>query len=191
MGAVLRPRVDVRAIDAPHVRAKEDGMVEHEACPCLHTTPCHDRCTCRMPASSSGCRRCCSYGSKQQQCAKAEVLALIIDEIQLAHCASGGQLELDVDGEIHNASTTIDADQYDMGLARGRALALEVAAQECARVAQQARNRAAGGHEPKEYAGAEAAAADECERRIRALLSDAVVGRAAWGSRPDAEREPA
>lgn len=49
------------------------------ACPCEHTTPCHDRCACVMPLSSSGCSRCCSYGSKEQQKAAAERLARIID----------------------------------------------------------------------------------------------------------------
>src|SRR4051812_34248416 len=47
---------------------------ERAACPCLHTTPCDPRCTCVMPASSSGCRRCCSYGSTEQQRVKAERL---------------------------------------------------------------------------------------------------------------------
>ena len=49
------------------------------ACPCLHTTPCHDRCTCVMPFSSSGCLRCCTYGSAEQQSAKARRLAALID----------------------------------------------------------------------------------------------------------------
>lgn len=49
------------------------------ACPCLHTTPCHERCTCVTPLSSSGCRRCCSYGSAEQRAAAAETLAKFID----------------------------------------------------------------------------------------------------------------
>jgi hypothetical protein len=48
-------------------------------CPCLHTEPCHPRCTCRSPASSAGCRRCSTYGSPEQQKAKAEWLARAID----------------------------------------------------------------------------------------------------------------
>ena len=48
---------------------------DHLACPCLHTTPCHPRCTCVMPQSSVGCRRCCSYGSPEQQRQMAEYLA--------------------------------------------------------------------------------------------------------------------
>lgn len=50
-------------------------MRKHQACPCLHTTPCHPRCTCVNPVSSVGCRRCCSYGSKAQQVAQGERLA--------------------------------------------------------------------------------------------------------------------
>lgn len=46
-----------------------------KSCPCVHTTPCHERCTCVTPLSSSGCWRCCSYGSPEQQRAKAEMLA--------------------------------------------------------------------------------------------------------------------
>jgi hypothetical protein len=49
------------------------------ACPCLHTTPCHDRCTCVTPLSSSGCRRCCTYGSAEQRSARARRLAALID----------------------------------------------------------------------------------------------------------------
>lgn len=45
-----------------------------QACPCRHTTPCHPRCTCANPASSAGCRRCCKYGSPEQQRAMAEHL---------------------------------------------------------------------------------------------------------------------
>jgi len=50
-----------------------------KACPCQHTTPCQIRCSCVMPASSSGCRRCCSYGSAEQQAAWAKVLAEVLD----------------------------------------------------------------------------------------------------------------
>lgn len=48
------------------------------ACPCLFTTPC-DGCTCVQPFSSSGCRRCCSYGSLEQRQSMAEYLAHAID----------------------------------------------------------------------------------------------------------------
>lgn len=45
------------------------------ACPCKHTAPCSDSCTCVDPLSSSGCLRCCSYGSPEQRKAQAERLA--------------------------------------------------------------------------------------------------------------------
>lgn len=48
-------------------------------CPCLHTTPCHERCTCVMSLSSSGCSRCCSYGSAEQQAAMAARLSGLDD----------------------------------------------------------------------------------------------------------------
>jgi len=54
-------------------------MEDHKACPCLHTTPCGPGCTCVMPGSSNGCRRCCSYGSKERQKIKAIWLAQLID----------------------------------------------------------------------------------------------------------------
>ena len=54
-------------------------MTAHAACPCLHATPCDPRCTCVVPASSTGCRRCCSYGSREHQRARAETLAALID----------------------------------------------------------------------------------------------------------------
>lgn len=47
-------------------------------CPCLHTPPCHERCACVMPVSSSGCWRCCSYKSPEQQQAMARRLAAAI-----------------------------------------------------------------------------------------------------------------
>ena len=55
------------------------GLPEVEACPCKHIMPCHPRCSCMMPLSSSGCWRCCSYGSKEQQRLMAEKLASRID----------------------------------------------------------------------------------------------------------------
>lgn len=54
-------------------------MSDHQACPCLHTTPCHPGCTCVKPFMSRGCRRCCSYGSPEQQRKHAEWLAAVID----------------------------------------------------------------------------------------------------------------
>ena len=48
-------------------------------CPCEHTTPCSDMCSCAHPFMSAGCQRCCSYGNPTQQLAAAEHLAKIID----------------------------------------------------------------------------------------------------------------
>lgn len=56
-------------------RIEKLERITHQACPCLHTTPCHDRCTCINGWSSSGCMRCCSYGSKEQRKVMAEHLA--------------------------------------------------------------------------------------------------------------------
>lgn len=67
-GAQCASRGDVR-----------DPIRVYGACSCLHTVPCHDRCACVMPFSSSGCRRCCTYGSAEQQAARAEKLARFID----------------------------------------------------------------------------------------------------------------
>jgi len=52
---------------------------EIKSCPCLHTTPCDERCTCVNEFSSFGCKRCCTYGSKEQQKKMAELLAKKID----------------------------------------------------------------------------------------------------------------
>lgn len=54
-------------------------MIVHRACPCLHITPCDPNCTCLHPESSRGCRRCASYGSKDQRRKMAEHLAERID----------------------------------------------------------------------------------------------------------------
>jgi hypothetical protein len=67
--------------DAPFAMAgyRRSGP-EIRGCPCLHTTPCHDRCACVMPTSSSGCSRCCAYGSPEQQRAMAILLAAALDQ---------------------------------------------------------------------------------------------------------------
>ena len=62
--------------------ARELGEMKERnrgGCPCLHTTPCDPRCTCVNGWSSSGCGRCCSYGSKEQQKAAAELIAEAVD----------------------------------------------------------------------------------------------------------------
>lgn len=64
-------------------------VAEHRGCPCLHTAPCDPRCTCVNPASSRGCRRCCSYGSPQQQAARAE--HLVAAEAELATLRQRGE----------------------------------------------------------------------------------------------------
>jgi hypothetical protein len=51
-------------------------------CPCLHTTPCHPRCTCVQPYSSHGCARCCRYGSAEQRRERAEALAALPGEVE-------------------------------------------------------------------------------------------------------------
>ena len=48
-------------------------------CPCEIIEPCKNTCTCSNPVMSGGCDRCCTYGSKAQRIARAEVLAFIID----------------------------------------------------------------------------------------------------------------
>ena len=48
-----------------------------DVCPCKYTTPCHERCTCVMPMSSSGCRRCYTYGSANQRTARAQLVRII------------------------------------------------------------------------------------------------------------------
>ena len=46
------------------------------ACPCLHTTPCQENCSCVKPHMSHGCARCCSYGSDAQARQMAEWLVV-------------------------------------------------------------------------------------------------------------------
>lgn len=48
------------------------------SCACAYTTPCHATCTCVSPVSSSGCARCCSYGSIEQRREAAKRIALAI-----------------------------------------------------------------------------------------------------------------
>jgi hypothetical protein len=56
-----------------------EPLVLRDGCPCKHTTPCHEGCSCVAPLSSSGCRRCCMYGSAEQQQTRAVFLAEAID----------------------------------------------------------------------------------------------------------------
>lgn len=59
-----------------------DEKLPESGCPCLHTEPCCTSCTCRNPYSSVGCRRCCRYGSKEQQAAKARHIARALHEYE-------------------------------------------------------------------------------------------------------------
>ncbi len=57
-------------------------MSDERACPCLYVEPCSPRCTCRIPASSRGCDRCCTYGSIEQRRDAAERLAALAPECE-------------------------------------------------------------------------------------------------------------
>ena len=59
---------------------KDAVIVYDDGCPCKHTTPCSDSCTCADGMRSGGCRRCASYGSDEQRKQNAEHLARILDE---------------------------------------------------------------------------------------------------------------
>lgn len=90
----------------PKKKLKEKSpMSEWTGCPCCYTTPCHPRCTCVHGASSTGCYRCCSYGSVEQRTAKAKFLAPIID-------AGLGQKRLDKWLETHPTDRTLYAGQF-------------------------------------------------------------------------------
>lgn len=54
------------------------------SCPCCYTTPCHPNCTCVNPSMSTGCNRCCRYGSTGQRKAQAE---RIVAELARARAA--------------------------------------------------------------------------------------------------------
>lgn len=56
------------------LKRENENLKEKKSCPCLHTTPCHARCTCVKPYSSRGCDMCCTYGSEDQQKANAKYL---------------------------------------------------------------------------------------------------------------------
>lgn len=58
------------------------------SCPCRWTTPCADRCSCATPASSSGCLRCCRYGSDDQRRERAQ--AIVAGEKALQRIATFG-----------------------------------------------------------------------------------------------------
>lgn len=76
---------------------KEVGEDQYftQVCPCtLADEPCHPRCTCIMPVSSSGCLCCASYGSEWQRQSAANKIVNVLspnrsryDELRETHDA--------------------------------------------------------------------------------------------------------
>lgn len=66
-----------RKADKITVTAAELAAMRTESCPCEfpEIEPCDPHCTCRVGGSSRGCRRCCRYGSREQQASRARGLA--------------------------------------------------------------------------------------------------------------------
>ena len=63
-------------------RILKERRKEWSGCPCVHGAPCDPMCTCVHGGSSHGCRRCCSYGSVDQQ--KEMASYLIGQEAEIA-----------------------------------------------------------------------------------------------------------
>lgn len=78
------------AADRDKAEATIARLEQERGCPCLHITPCHTDCTCVRPASSRGCRRCCRYGSREQQKVMAEHLARLEQERDALRSALSG-----------------------------------------------------------------------------------------------------
>jgi hypothetical protein len=60
-----------------HIRvtlAAAEKRAERKRCPCEFGNPCDSRCTCANPVMSGGCRRCCTYGSPEQQQHAANII---------------------------------------------------------------------------------------------------------------------
>lgn len=73
-------------------------------CPCqIADAPCHPRCTCVMPVSSSGCLCCARYGSEEQRKAMANML--------VAQSARVAELE----GQIKELRDVIEDMVYQFG----------------------------------------------------------------------------
>ena len=87
---------------------------EPTPCPCTLVEPCHDRCTCVNKFSSSGCRRCCSYGNIEQRQAQACHLAGNIDERDNLRDAIRGLLPY-VDTSKASAFRAIEAAEQALG----------------------------------------------------------------------------
>lgn len=62
---------------------------ERKRCPCQFGNPCTHGCPCASPYSSKMCRRCCSYGSPEQQQAVAD--HIIANEAALAATRGEGK----------------------------------------------------------------------------------------------------
>jgi hypothetical protein len=57
----------------PSSEATEKNM-SRKTCPCEFGNPCSSTCSCAISVMSGGCRRCCRYGSKEQQEGMAKAL---------------------------------------------------------------------------------------------------------------------
>ena len=84
---VLNAFAAERIAEWHRVNAKRTDAAEL-GCPCRWTTPCTPRCTCVTPGSSTGCARCCRYGSDEQRRARAQVI--LAAEKALARIATFG-----------------------------------------------------------------------------------------------------
>lgn len=80
------------------------------SCPCHHTTPCSDMCSCARPLMSAGCRRCASYGSDEQRQGAARRLAAQDEEIERLRAALTEVL----------AMVQMHSEDYDYVSPRGR-----------------------------------------------------------------------
>src|SRR6185369_8954853 len=64
---IINCEMNAAAIDAARAALRAELAQARAACPCKHTTPCSDACSCANPVMSGGCERCCAYGSEEQQ----------------------------------------------------------------------------------------------------------------------------
>jgi hypothetical protein len=92
--------------DAYNMGVSDQKSKEHQACPCLHTTPCHDNCTCVNGWSSSGCLRCCSYGSSEQRKAHAEYLVKREEQLKQAEIIIKGFMASDDNCGVDGCTNT-------------------------------------------------------------------------------------
>lgn len=72
--SLASPVADVNVL-ATAVLAQDELRRMATSCPCHHTTPCSNMCSCAHPPMSAGCRRCALYGSKEQRQGAARRLA--------------------------------------------------------------------------------------------------------------------